>query len=366
MRRLYSEVIVGAEPLAAQSILVVQAEYGHDTASVVLRRRPVEMDDGTPISLLWGAPPNTQQFYGYIHHVEPVFEQENRFKIACIGATYPLMGSIQRTWEWATIDRVIAEIASHAYLSADVEPHPTVWRQLAANESAWTFMTSLAKKAGYTLAANRTEIRCLLPTKAIARSAPGAPVLELGQSLKFFRPIVGQGSDAGRRAVRTVYGVDPRSGRQFAVTNDGSGRRSLGPDKVHLTFGATVAASAESPDEAQADLAGITTMNRFAYQADAEADGDARIVQASVVYIDGVESRYAGHWYVHRVEHDFSVDGYRVFLRLGKDALGSFSERPVPGMRVPLVKYDRFGELLPVEIPTKWLNGLWRSAWGRR
>ncbi|HET7110113.1 MAG TPA: hypothetical protein VFI41_04535 [Gemmatimonadales bacterium] len=337
-----------------RSALVVQSELAHDVASFVVGSGvlPSSVPDGLPVSLQWGDDTGAlQEFVGYVHHVEPLFSDAQplgRFKCVCIGASWALMSGLQRSWQHQSLDTIVREVATEAFLSADVEAHSVLWPYIAANCAAWEFLLGLAAKINYTLAVNGTEVRFLSTDEVLRRSMPSAPRI----TTRSFRPVVGAATEIGRKSRRLGYGIDPRSGRMFSAIQ--------GPAGAFVELDTEMTAT--TPEEAAAQVA---ARSPFVYRADAEAAGNARIRQASVVYVADVAFEYAGHWYVQQVEHDVSESNYACYFQLGKNARGAFAESKTQGFGVR-VRTDPFGEVTGNPPPSILTNGVWRSSWARR
>jgi hypothetical protein len=355
MPTVFVEVtLAGLGTLTPRSVLVLQAENSHDVASFTTSAAgvPERLRELTPLSIKWGyAAGNQQNFFGYVHHTEPLYvDNEQRMKVVCIGSSLPLRSAIQRTWRYQSYDTIVREIAADVYLSADVEPHDTVWPYTAASGSAWDLLLELAGKIGYVLAVNGTEIRFISPIKLVEQNITSAPALQLD----LFRPIVGLMSEEGDR-LRRGYGIDARTGRLYSAT--------AGLSDAPMVMETDIVST--SPGEVTAHLTGIDQRNVFRFRADAECRGEAKLVQGSLVYVSGVGPDYAGHWYVHQVEHEIQGGEYRNYLRLGRRTrtpLPSFT-RPGQPMRL---RTDPFGEVTGNPPPTVLTNGVWRSGWARR
>lgn len=340
--------------LTPKTALILQAENSHDVASFTasMSSLPERLRELTPVAMKWGYEASNQQsFYGYIHHVEPLYvESESRMKVVCIGASLPLRSAIQRTWRYQSYDTIVREIAADTYLSADVEPHDTIWPYTAASGSSWDLLLEMAKKIGYVLAVNGTEVRFISPVKLVEQNITAAPAL----NLDIFRPIVGLMTEDGDRR-RWGYGVDARTGRLYNATAGVAGSPLVVESDIVPT----------SPGEVTAQLAGIDRRNVFRFQADAECQGQAKLVQGSLVYVSGVGTDYAGHWYVHQVEHEISAGKYTNYLRLGRR-----SRTPLPSFTRPgqphRLRTDPYGEVTGNPPPTVLTNGVWRSGWARR
>lgn len=367
MPRAFVEVAAGGQLMAPRSMLVMQAEYTHDTATFVMDTQMAPLvREGDPLQITWGYEHETQSFYGYLHHAEPYYEGNTEWiKFVCLGATFPLRQGTQRVWQKQTADMMVREIVNEFSLSADVEPDATVWPFMSVSGTCWQALVELARKVGYTLAGNGTEVRFVSHSLAIQRSAPAAPLLALGDSLVNFRPVVGATTDGGDKLVRIGFGMDPRSGTLFSATDDGGDLPSMGQAKQAPAFSALMTdVVADTPGEVAAKLGAATRTNRFDYQATAEARGHPQITQASVVYITGVGADFEGHWFVHQVEHEIRAREYTVYLQLGRDARGPLAAMATA--RIQPLRSDPYGVLSSAAPPSILVNGVWRSGWARR
>jgi hypothetical protein len=355
MPRAFAEVVLPEQgELRPTTVLVAQIENAHDVATFVAAPTslPASLPEATPLQIRWGYEYGGQQnFYGYVHHVEPLYtEGDQHIKVVCIGASLPLRSALQRTWRYQSYDSIVREVAAYAFLSADVEPHDTIWPYVVSSGSAWDFLLGLAQKIGYVLTANGTEVKFISPGEVIQRGMTAAPLLDLD----LFRPVMGLTVEDGLRR-RQSFGLDQRSGRLFSTASGTPGY------PVDLETGAVTA----SPGEASAVHAGLEWRNRFPHQADAEATGDATITQASLVYVQNVAADYVGQWYVHQVEHEINGGAYQCYLKLGRRTREPWPSFTRPGQPVR-IRTDPYGEVTGNAPPSVLNNGVWRSGWARR
>lgn len=363
----FAEVALGGYTIRPDTALVIQAENAHDVATftVGLQYFPSETREWDPVRIEWGAAGDSQIFYGYVHHIEPVYTAANRdwIKCVCMGASSIFRQAVSREWRYQTADLMVAEMAGSFHFSVDTEPASYVWPLITANESAWKFLLDMADKVGYTVAVNRTEVRFQSAAALIRRASVGAPALVYGNNLTHFRPLVGQASDGAGTAVRVMEGIDAETDRQFVVTDDGGKVPVMG--REYVTPILTVperTLTATSVLEAQETLAAASRKARFIYQAQAEVRGIPSLTQAAVVYLQGVGSDLEGHWYVHQVEHEMGAE-YGMYLQLGRDSRGSFPHVPTLPL---LMRADPHGDVTSAQPPTVLVNGAWRSGWARR
>lgn len=365
----FHEIRLGptGELLDGSGILVRQGDRRHDTATFVARDEPWTDRPGTQVRIRWGTALGEQTFFGYVNHVEPYFAASGlpQKRFACIGTSRILLSQLEWAWRRRTADSVVRAVASAAYLSADTEPHPAV-DDFVSTGTAWALLVELAERTGYCLACNGTELRFLSPVEAMRRSVVSGPVLALGGNLHRFRPLAGDVPEAGYRGLRVAYGLNPRTGEPFAASQAGS-PGWLGPEEAGGSYARTVTAVAHSPGEAAEAVAGEARSERFPILATAEADGDPSVVQASIVYVSGAGGDYSGHWYVLEAEHEVGEGRYRMYLRLGRDAWGSFPAAAGQGRRPRWSRGDPEDARQQAPAPPTILAaGRWRSGWGRR
>jgi hypothetical protein len=370
----FADFFIGSFQVAPTSVLVKQADFAHELAlvNVPLERLPYNgREENLPVTLKWGYSPGTtiRTFYGYVHHTEPYYTEAltNSVRLVCLGATSVLSQPIQRSWSGRTVDSVAREIVEKALLSFFGQPTTTVFDSLPAQGcTAWQYLIELAKTAGYRLAGRGTEVRFMSSDVLIGFAKGTAPILSFRVDFDEFQPKVGGGTGGSTR--RVAFGMDPRMGQLFNVTDTGTAPL-LGTESPRPAATEVVPILADSPGAAAAQLAGQAATSGFSYGATAALkQGDAGITNGSVVFINGVEASQNGHWYVEEVEHEIDVraSDYRAYLTLGRDALGAQAPNLLGGIVSPVLRQTPLGDLSMAAPPSVLVNGLWRSGWARR
>ncbi len=375
------------EPIA---LTISEREFAHDLA---IAHIPFEYagskryETGTPVEVRWGTvyPNNTNRFYGYVHHTEPVYTRGGRggrshtLKVVCIGASYRLKQPRQRVWKMRTAPSVVRELANLVKFSGDVQPHGDI-RESIANPgvSDWRFMVEQAQRIGYTFYVSNTDVHFHDRITRFRRLQRSAPVFfarqpgdnTLGDSIYAFHIIVGETTpDGGDQAIRVIQGVDPRFAEVVSALDrvgtpirEQLAQRSFSPE--FLKYETDIVA--QNIGSATTQLEGLARKNRWHYVANAEVVGVPSVHQGSPVFFEGLGPRDSGYWYVEGVEHVIRPDDYRMYLSLGRDSSYVTRSRPqeAAGRRVIRQRFDPFGTKKAALPPTTLVGGLWRSSWG--
>lgn len=372
-------------PTPTESVRVLQKEFHHDIAVVTIYGENAESRKyrtGAPVEIQYGAPSNVEHFFGYVNHIEPVFEQERvsrnlrKTKVVCVGASWALKAPLQKAYTGRTATSIIREIAEANKFTTDVEESDVVWQQLASpGKTQWEFLVSLAKQIGFTLYCNQTEVRCF-DQFAHLRSGKGALPFYAGQevgsptlvTVKEFRPISGETTPVGgEKAKRIAYGVDPRRASVVKVTDDMSTTVTLGREAsapIFEKFEQDLVVT--DPQQAAQRLGAVTKANRFHLQATATIIGDTRVTQGSIIAILGAGDRNSGYWYVQEVEHKADQQAYVMDVCLGRDSYGQTTVLTPSGTRVLRERYNPFDSRVAIPPPTVFVNGQWRSAYAAK
>jgi hypothetical protein len=365
----------------AQRLTLIQREFCHEVCSVLIETETdaaSRYDTKTPISIDWGLSGKVSTFYGYVHHSQPIAvagqRAENKLKLICVGATYPLDDEAQRVWRNVTVSQVAREILDDVKLSGHVADHPQGWSTLSqAGESSWNYLASLAQKVGWTMAPVNTDVHFHDPLWNIMRMKQTAAQYTFGskipeQQILVFSPVSGETTPGfGAKANRTIYGIDPMSVKPFATTVGGINAYGLGDVYADPVVSSFSSASAAGVAEAGSILVGEAKKNRWYIQARAEVSGSTRLRPGVLVSIDGINPRHNGYWYVLAVEHEVTGDGMTDHLVLGRDSEWDQNFRPDPrGRRVLSPRLDPYGQQQVTVPPTLLVNKVWRAAFSPR
>lgn len=366
---------------------VVQKEYHHDIAEVVVRGETdnaEEFKTGTPVQIDYGRFPRDEgTFYGYINHTVPEVDRTHPqvgsrdMKLVCIGASYTMKQPLTGVFTDRTAQGVVLDIAGQFLFTADIPFSNTdiVFPSLnCPGLSAWKFCAETAKKAGLVFYCNKTEIRMMDPLEELHRLDRFVPTFYHRDYFPGIDTIISFKTESGdyfpepgrQRVTRLAYGVNPRTGEMIFATNDGSS----GP--------ITLARTAPKPRFAKYETALVVgdnflanqrldaaaKLNRFHVKAVAEVNGDPRIHQGSVVVLEGLNDKHSGLWYVHEATHAISAQRFSTKLVLGRDSEYDDGTRPGPPVNVVSPRYDPYNQQVVVETPPTILVGdTWRSAW---
>ena len=366
------------------SMTLLQQEYGHDVVSMVSYRddnAPNRYSTGTPLTISWGLTNyRVEVFTGYVHHSEPIMlpggqpADRQMVKVVCVGASWLMKEQHRRIFNGRTIPSVIKEVLDGYRLSGQVTDDTRVWDSLAqAGESDWEFICALAKRLGWAVYPNNTDVafrdRRVSPqtsrrtAKAFTAPGVGQPSGGMGQIITF-QAIDGETTpDGGQKANRVLFGMDAMQGTSFVVTQD-QPEPTLAwssPDPVFLEFQND---TARDYAEASALVAGKTDVNRMYIQAKVEVQGEPAVRPGDVVCLLGMGAKNSGYWYVQSAEHELGVGSYTTHLTLGRDSRWDTGQRPDHRRRrIVRPRYAPYGEVFS-EIPaSNLINGTWRAAY---
>lgn len=331
---------LNAPLIGPASFSLTQEEFCHDYAVCTFLDADVtspSLFSGTPVKITYGRPGSLNVFYGYVDDATRMSNlmafglvERNAVTVRCFGASWPLRDEDTKSWRNVTASTVMSEIASRFHLDSDIETTTTVWPslQMAEDKSWWRFATGLAKREGFTFYVNGVRLvfkaRQTNPQKITSVDAvfdyrfdpAGMPI---------FNPTVGASSPiGGQLRTRTGYGVDPRTGKVFAVSQSGSPQpRYLGTGADDPVFTEIERHAANSQGELLARVQGSAQDNQLYIQASAVAQGNAAVTQGSLVFVRNANGSQNGLWFVERVEHQMTPKTYQMFLTLGRDSTGA-------------------------------------------
>lgn len=373
-----------ASQKVVQTVKILQTEGMHDSAIVTLRGAATEAPElapGTPVQIQYGwANVDTDWFYGYIDHVETRYDRAvtdpMTFEdVVCLGSSYTLKDPFIGAWTNVQASSLVKQIANQYLLSTAIEDNDTVWPQLASTgESAWVFLTELAQRTGYSLACNKTMIRFIsvdlamrgywqtMPTFLTRNSAQTI----FQQTISKFKTLTGEALDLSghTKSVRSITGLDLRTGQIIGAVNDGSNIVPLGQNMVYPFFHDQISTSVVSnQSHANAVLEGMAQNNRFSYQATATLSGLTAVKQGVPVLLSGIDANSDGTWWVQEVTHNLGQPGYFMDVSLGRDAKGDTGLRPNTGTSVAFTPQNPFAYVVSNAPPSILVNQRWRAAY---
>lgn len=356
----------------AHDLLVVTIPYG--------RNRTSRYDEGTPISATFGYLPSpATNFFGYVHHTEPYVPQNptpgqaEMIKVVCLGASYVMKNALMESWQQRNSSSIVRELVRRFGFSGMVQESEDALASSTCNgQTAWQYLSKLAKDLGWILYASLTDVTFKDPLSGLQDLMDTAPTLvQSGATgnIRSFTAVDGELADAGGvKADRTMYGLDPRSLQQYGVSNDTSQfvTDQLGATSLNPLFQRFVTGPATDVGTAFSALDSVQEQNRWHIQAMIEVNGDPRLRQGMLVYLDQVPVRERGFWFVQEADHHISGGVYRTVLNLGRDSrFARGSVPPGPGVRrIVRQRFDPFGQQ-KAQVPASLLvNGRWRAEYG--
>lgn len=322
----------------------------------------LDLRTGDPVSaVLKGHAQPSTTFVGYVHEMRSKVhaQQPRTHQVICVGATWVMKQPQQRVWQNTTISNIARTILREHNLTADVEDHDTVLPQVnQAAESDWAFLCRLAQEYGYICYPTGVVVHFHSRGRDLNRKQRAAYVLEyshesFGQRspVHEFNPRLSDTPEAGK-ARSIIRNVDPRTGREWAYSDDGSPDSPTRQDSRAAIFNRYLTDTvANYPSEAQTRLLGKQDRDIWNHKATAVLDGYTGTMPSSVLYLKGLKGNYDGYWNVIAVDHVYNNrDAYRMHATLGINDLGAPLAAALPGVLVQ-VDTDR----LPAAAPTAML-----------
>lgn len=330
-----------------QSVQIRQEMGKHDIA--VLEFRNVHegmfknLKTGVPIQISWTQGTLSTTLYAYVTHVsrETVAQKKNYFRVHCVGGSFPLKKRSTKVYKKKTVTEVAREIAKEHGLKFVGENHSRRFDQLAiSGHSQWEWLQEQAKRIGYGVMVEGMTLVLKPIDKLLNQSISNSAVMSTFDStipmgvlfedrtLDFFEVLNGENIEHGEelRAVKSVGGVNPITGRSFTSKKDPktSGRSirknvsdSLFEETVHSQV-ANDSISARHAAEGKAQLA------RLNLPASVRGQGDPRLKPWAPVKIVGTGDETDGVWVVNSVTHFLgSVGTYFVEMTVSTDGLGA-------------------------------------------
>lgn len=328
-------------------IELTEKQYSHDVLVLhYLRTSGVWFEDiptGLPIKVSWVQERRYREWVGYVSYVGKTVQGKmgKPMTVVCVGASYPLKERATRTFSNLTIPDIAAIIARENSLHLIADSHPTVFPSLTiAGHSYWEWLAEQAKRIGFTLRVDGTNIYLQRLDKAIDRNSTDSPYLYFDASLV---PAGGQHNDrtlhsfnvmkgeniesaSSSRANKNTGGVNPLSG-----TSTGDSRR---PDDVGRSLRESVSdvlfqeyrsdQVVQSTSMARELAEGAAHLARLNLPAKINCMGDPRIVPFAPVRIDGTGIKTDGVWVVNEAKHIIRSNGeYEIEALIVTDGTGA-------------------------------------------
>lgn len=328
-------------------IELTEKQYSHDVLVLqYLRTSGTWFEDiptGLPVKVTWVQERRVREWVGYVSYVSKTVQGklEKPMSVVCVGASYPLKERATRTFSNLTIPAVAAIIAKENNLHLIADPHPTVFPQLTlAGHSYWEWLTEQAKRIGFALRVDGTNLYLQRLDKAIDRKATDSPYLFFDgaylapgtqhndRTLQKFTVLKGEHIESGStlRANKNLGGVDP--------INGGSTGDAKRPDDVGQSLRDSVSdvlfqeyrsdQVVQSKSMARELAAGAAHLARLNLPAKINCMGDPRISPFAPVRIDGTGVKTDGVWVVQEAKHTIRSNGeYEIEAVIVTDGTGA-------------------------------------------
>lgn len=314
-----------------------QSRYEHDFGKISFSDwniDPVSIIKGSPVKITVSAQESAKVFYGYIHHVtHRKTSQTNHTDVFVIGASHVMKQANQAVYSNTTASDVAIKIAKKYKFNYDVTPHGRLYPQISQTGiSDWEFLKRLARQCGYTLRADGVNLYFKPLTESYSKLKAFAPIYSMSYpgspappTLYSIAPIIGESLEFvdGYKAAAAVSGVDPKTGKKFAVTNAKAPAGTKGARTQDIFDRYESRTSAQSFEAAKFEAQALDEINSFPYRAKAELVGSPDLTPDMPVYLDNVDSDINGYWTVLEVEHYLRDGKLTTIVTVGTDTLNS-------------------------------------------
>lgn len=325
---------------------LIQKQYHHDVLILEFPTTSTSwfsmLKTGVPVNFNWYQEKNSNTFIGYVSHIskDVAASRENVMEIHCIAASFPLKQRVTRVFKNSTVPEAITTICRELGFSYTGENHERRFDQLTmAGHSYWEWMVEHAKKIGYGILVEGTNLSFRPLDKFIDAGVSEVPVLAmssmllpannqfLDRTLDTMTVLHGEHIEAAHalRATKMVGGVDPLTSKTFTSSKK--------PNKVGVSVRATLndvlfdEQRTEQVVNNQADAPivaeGHAHMGRLNMPARIKGQGDPRIAPFKPVYIQGTGDLTDGYWVVKEVKHImYHVGDYQLEALIVTDGVG--------------------------------------------
>lgn len=304
------------------------------------------LKSGVPIKLSWKQGTQSKHFVGYVQGVRRTVspQKDNAMVVTCWGSTFHLKERSTRVFTNSTITDAVRKIVTEHGFKFIGDEHSYRFPQLAmAGHSYWEWIQEQAAKIGYGAYADGMDFYFKKLDKLIDQSFSNTPVLSmfsadipsgahvLDRTLQSFNVLHSEHVESSKdlRAIKTVGGVDPLTGKMFVSTvspvDAGTALRGNTNDVIftqHMT-------DRVAPDAGASEVLaeGAAALARFNMPATAKAQGDPRLRPYGTVYIQGTGDSTDGYWVVNEVRHMMHLVGdYEAEIKLSTDGTGAATE----------------------------------------
>jgi len=305
----------------------------HDLAEVEVshpRGQETAFTTGTPITFTFGMPGSQQRWTGYVQTPDRYVTGEvTETVLSCLGPTYSLSGSDQRSWNRISASAVVEQLCGFQSLACHTTGTPRVYDHITqAGLTDWELINRLAAENGRFVIADGVGVRFLSRPAILATfNVTTSPVFIATHTrttqVYSWQPTASDdpGIPSERAAVKSFAGVDSRDAHVVRHVQSSADVPfgSVTGGKLFLDTKARTpvsnAAEAEALHQAASDLAS------WKYRLHMVTIGRANIEPGLVVRTVGMDG-FSGTWVVENVTHVIGGGLYTCEIDLVTDALG--------------------------------------------
>jgi hypothetical protein len=322
-----------------------QKQYFHDILTLEyegITNASVEtINTGIPVKFTWSQGSREKVWYGYVAYVSRLSASQKKrpITIRCVGASFVLKKKVAKTYKKKTVPEVAALIAKEHGLKFVGENHSRRFAQLSiAGQSQWEWLHQNAARIGYAMYVTETSLvfkpvdvlldEFLADTPLYQFWSDNFPRLDyqLDRTLDSFSVLKGEFLEDGspQRTNKIVGGVDPITSRSFSERTSpketGVPLRTQISDVLFDGFASEEVANSKLA--AKLASKGAAELARFNLPAKIVGQGDPRVFPYRMIYIDGINREFNGHWLVREITHQFKFGGdYGVTMEVATDGV---------------------------------------------
>lgn len=329
---------------------LTQDEFSHDILIVNIKgslQGTDRLSAGDPVQLDWGILGESSTWHGYVYMVETATKSSSTItKVICMGLSYFMKNSNQRTFTDVSADKVALKICRENGLKPNIAKHPWTFPMISqTGQSDWNMLVRLATQCGF---AFRVDNGVLLfkPKDSIFNETKSyAPYLKYVDepssafipfmTIYGFHPLIAEQSPdiAGATVQRALSSIERSNNKDYShskerkhsayKTNANKASKFIKEDPK-ATFKKIVTDEvALSAAHAKQILDAKTEHERFRYKANLQALGNPNLKPYTAVYLDGLPHGMSGYWTVLKVKHMFGGSkSYRVDMSVGTETVG--------------------------------------------
>lgn len=276
--------------------------------------------ENAPVQIVWGRRPNNiTTWYGYVNHYSVDGNSSSGSKAleityTLIGTSKPMNADKNKTWGEVTGTYMAKTIfGSYGLRSALTNTDWVLPFEIQANESDFAFLNRMADKIGFRLWVSGSTGYFIDPSIVLTgTSTLGVPQYSLDKrftqvdTIRQFSMNQGDNLPGVTKATRSIYGVDPASGKVFQAQADTTIPSTI--TQTYTDWPATDYATAKNLVQAKQQR------SQFWMTATAELFGSTYIYPGKLVFLSGLQLPNAnqGYWIVGSACHVLKASGTTV------------------------------------------------------